>query len=76
VQLRFPFARSCLVSALHLHGLTTTRPAALQFAVPAHQRRPALESSPLETFYFGPKAYRAGLTTLDVRGRPLITSNL
>ncbi len=73
VQLRFPYARPCLVSALHLHGLTTTRPAALQFAVPARHRRPVVDFPALEIFYFGPRAYRAGLTTLDVRGRPLTT---
>ncbi|GAA3821593.1 hypothetical protein GCM10022625_23820 [Deinococcus aetherius] len=73
VQLRFPYARPCLVSALHLHGLTTTRPTALQFAVPAHHRRPAVNFPILEIFYFGPKAYRAGLTILNVRRRPLTT---
>lgn len=73
VQLRFPYARPCLVSALHLHGLTTTRPAALQFAVPANHRRPVLEYSKLEVFYFGTRFYGADLDRWDVRGRELTT---
>ncbi|MFK7603811.1 type IV toxin-antitoxin system AbiEi family antitoxin domain-containing protein [Deinococcus sp. SM5_A1] len=73
IQLRFSYARPCLVSALHLHGLTTTRPAALQFAVPANHRRPVLDYPRLEVFYFGARFYGAGLTVQAVRGRPLTT---
>lgn len=73
VQLRFPYARPCLVSALHLHGLTTTRPAALQFAVPANHRRPVLDYPRLEVFYFGVRFYGSGLEIQDVRGRALTT---
>ena len=73
VQLRFPAARPCLVSALHLHGLTTTRPARLQFAVPGNRQALHFPDLPLETYYFSPALYAAGLTTLDVRGRELTT---
>jgi predicted transcriptional regulator of viral defense system len=73
VQLRAPYARPCLVSALHLHGLTTTRPTVLQFAVPSRHRPPAVDTPAIEIFYFGPRAYGAGLVTVNVRGRILTT---
>jgi predicted transcriptional regulator of viral defense system len=73
VQLRFPAARPCLISALHLHGLTTTRPPHLQFAVPGNRQALHFPDLPLETYYFSPDRYRSGLTTLDVRGRTLTT---
>ncbi|WP_293914327.1 type IV toxin-antitoxin system AbiEi family antitoxin domain-containing protein [Deinococcus sp.] len=73
VQLRSPYARPCLVSALHLHGLSTTRPAALQLAIPRHRHRPRIETPQTEFFFFGPRAYGTGLTTLDVRGQALVT---
>ncbi|WP_216329000.1 type IV toxin-antitoxin system AbiEi family antitoxin domain-containing protein [Deinococcus aestuarii] len=73
VQLRYPYARPCLVSALHLHGLTTTRPSRLQLAVPGNRQELHLEGLLLETFYFSAGAYQAGVTEIDVRGRPLTT---
>lgn len=73
VQLRYPYARPCLVSALHLHGLTTTRPAALQFAVPRNRQALKVAELPTETFYFSGPAYAAGVIQLEVRGRPLTT---
>jgi predicted transcriptional regulator of viral defense system len=73
VQLRVPHARPCLVSALHLHGLTTTRPPRLQFAVPRHRSVPKLEASPVEVFYFGKAAYNTGVATRRVAQRTLTT---
>jgi len=73
VQLRYPYARPALVSALHLHGLTTTRPHRLQFALPANRRAITFVAMPLELFYFSAKFYDFGLTLLPVRGRGLIT---
>lgn len=73
VQLRSPYARPCLVSALHLHGLTTTRPTQLQFAVPKNRQRLPTEPFPTDTFYFGPAAYDAGLLAFPVRERFLTT---
>lgn len=73
VQLRYPYARPCLVSALHLHALTTTRPHRLQFAVPGNRQAIAFEGLPLDTFYFSGKAYDAGSVQMDVRGRALTT---
>jgi hypothetical protein len=68
-----PYARPCLVSALHLHGLSTTRPAALQFAVPANRQFPALAYPPTEVFYFRPRAYETGRQVIPVLGRSLET---
>jgi predicted transcriptional regulator of viral defense system len=73
VQLRAPYARPCLVSALHLHGLSTTRPVALHFAIPRHRHRPRIETPQTEFFFFGPRAYASGLSTLSVRGQALVT---
>ncbi|WP_027482297.1 type IV toxin-antitoxin system AbiEi family antitoxin domain-containing protein [Deinococcus pimensis] len=73
VQLRYPFARPCLISALHLHGLTTTRPARLQLAVPAHRHALPGGDVPTETFYFHTKYYDAGRCEVDVGGRALTT---
>ena len=73
VQLRVPYARLCLISALHLHGLTTTRPARPQFAVPNNRVFPKLGDPPVEIFYFGGAAYGLGLAELPVAGRVLTT---
>ncbi|GAA4015633.1 hypothetical protein GCM10022631_29750 [Deinococcus rubellus] len=75
VQLRFPYARPCLVSALHLHDLTTT-PHALQFAVPGNRQTLHFEPMPLETFYFTAPAYAAGVIQLSVRSRSLTTYSI
>ncbi|MGI8747610.1 MAG: type IV toxin-antitoxin system AbiEi family antitoxin domain-containing protein [Deinococcus sp.] len=73
VQLRYPYARPCLVSALHLHGLTTTRPSRLQLAVPENRQELHFDGLPLETFYFTERAYGADVIQIDVRGRELTT---
>lgn len=73
VQLRYPAARPCLVSALHLHDLTTTTPHALQVAVPRNRQALQLGDVPLDTFFFSEPAYTLGVLQLEVRGRPLTT---
>lgn len=70
VQLRAPHARPCLLSALHLHGLTTTRPARSQFAVPNKRTLPVKD---VEVFYFGAAAYDLGTQELPVANRVLTT---
>ena len=72
LQLRYPHARPCLVSALHLHGLTTTRLSTLQLAIPAN-RTLTTNTPGIEVFYFTPKHYEHGLTAIEVRGRSLTT---
>lgn len=73
VQLRHPYARPCLVSALHLHGLSITRPHRLQFALPANRQAITFAGTPLELFYFSAKFYHFGTLSLPVRGRVLTT---
>lgn len=73
VQLRVSYARPCLVSALHLHDLTTTRPAVLQFAVPANRTAPRLAFPRIQIFYFRPASYAFGTAELPVASRRLTT---
>ncbi|GAA5504373.1 hypothetical protein Dxin01_04143 [Deinococcus xinjiangensis] len=73
VQLRVPYARPCLTSALSLHGMTTTRSTALQFAIPANKQFPELKEPAIEVFYFRPKMYQTGSMSIDVAGRALHT---
>jgi predicted transcriptional regulator of viral defense system len=73
VQLRVPYARPCLISALHLHALTTTRPAVLQFAVPANRTAPCLDFPRIQIFYFRPASYTSGTAELPVASRQLTT---
>lgn len=73
VQLRVPYARPCLTTALNLLGLTTTHPAALQFAIPANRQFPELNYPAVEVFYFRSKVYQTGILNLEVAGRSLET---
>jgi predicted transcriptional regulator of viral defense system len=73
IQLRVPYARPCLISALHLHGLTTTRPVALQFAVPFNRSVPTIASPATEVFYFRPRFYGSGTLEFPVASRLLTT---
>ena len=45
----------------------------MQLVVPHNREALHCEDLLLETHYFSPAAYNTGLTTLDVRGRPLTT---
>ena len=72
LQLRFPHARPCLVSALHLHGLTTTRPVALQLAIPSN-RQLRVAAPAVEVYYFAVRYYSEGVTELSVGDRRLLT---
>lgn len=61
VCLRVPYARIALASALDLYGLTTTRPTAIQVAIPSNRTFPALSFPPVQVFWFPPQVYAAGL---------------
>lgn len=73
VQLRVPYARPCLITALHLHGITTTRPTRLQFAIPRNRAFPVTHAPPVEVFYFGTAAYDMGREEIPVAHRLLTT---
>lgn len=70
VQLRVDTARVCLISALDLHGLTTTRPSRLQFTIPNKNRFPELSYPPVEVFYFQKDYYSFGQMDLAFEGSP------
>lgn len=72
VHLRFPYARPCLLSALHLHGLAQP-PDVPQFAVPANRQAVVFGEEATETVFLRGKAYASGLTTVEVGGRALTT---
>lgn len=76
VQLRFPYARPCLTSALHLHDLTTTRPNSLEFAVTHQRQHLQWPDYSVTTFFFSPTAYEQGVIHFPVRGRILTTYSI
>ena len=61
LSLRVPYARVALISALDLHGLTTTRPTRLQVAIPSNRTFPELLSPPVQVFWFPPEIHAAGM---------------
>lgn len=73
LQLRLPYARPTLVTALDLHCLTTTKPAAVQLAVPLNRSVPELAWPPLQVFWYPPEIYEAGLIRWDEGGASFIS---
>ena len=61
LQLRVPSARPALITALDLHGLTTTRLTVLQVAIPLHAAFPALAFPPVQVFWYPPEVYTRGV---------------
>lgn len=70
VQLRVEDARLCLISALDLHGLTTTRLNRLQFAVPHKKKFPTFSYPPVEVFYFQDSHHSYGQIDVPIEGTP------
>lgn len=70
LQLRVPYARPALLTALDLHGLTTTRPTRIQVAIPANRTMPGLTYPPVQVYWYPPEVYEAGTATL---GTPPLT---
>lgn len=60
VQLRFPHARPCLLSALAFHGLTVQNPGSVEVAVPRGRRAPRTDYPPLTVYTFTPRLYAYG----------------
>ncbi|THF68020.1 transcriptional regulator-like protein [Deinococcus sp. Arct2-2] len=73
VQLRVPYARPSLLSALELHGLTTTTPSVVYVTIPANRHFPPLSSPPIQVIYAAPHVYEYGVETVQVNGRQLLT---
>lgn len=61
LQLRVPYARPALITALDLHGLTTTRPTVIQVAIPINAAFPALAFPPVEVFWYPLGVYDQGV---------------
>lgn len=61
VALRVPRAVIALVSALHLHGLTTEIPHEVSIALPAGTARPRLDWPPLRVYRFSAATFGSGV---------------
>lgn len=63
VAARVPKAVIAVVSALHLHGLTTEIPHAVSIALPKGTSRPRLDWPPLRVYWFSGALYTEGIET-------------
>ncbi|WP_135230179.1 type IV toxin-antitoxin system AbiEi family antitoxin domain-containing protein [Deinococcus fonticola] len=70
LQLRVPYARPTLMTALDLHGLTTTRPTRIQVAIPTNRAMPDLTYPPVQVYWYPPEVYEAGTVSF---GQPPLT---
>jgi predicted transcriptional regulator of viral defense system len=68
VATRMPKAVICLVSALHLHGLTGEIPRAVHVALPHGVHAARLSHPPLEVYHFSARSYMAGVEERRVDG--------
>ena len=68
VAMRMPQAVLCLVTALHLHGLTVEIPRAVHVALPRGVHPARLDHPPLEVYHFSDASYAAGVEERDVDG--------
>jgi predicted transcriptional regulator of viral defense system len=64
IHLRVPSAVICLNSALYLHGLTTTQPLELTFAINRRAQAPQIEFPPVHFYRFSDVAFNHGQTQL------------
>lgn len=68
VATRMPKAVICLVTALHLYGLTVEIPRAVHVALPRGVHPARLAFPPLEVYHFSAASYAAGVQEHDVDG--------
>lgn len=68
VATRMPKAVFCLVTALHLHGLTLEIPRAVHVALPRGVHPARLDHPPLEVYHFSEISYAAGVEERLVDG--------
>ena len=68
VATRMPKAVFCLVTALHLHGLTQEIPRAVHVALPRGVHPARLDHPPLEVYHFSAASYSAGVEDRKVDG--------
>jgi predicted transcriptional regulator of viral defense system len=68
VATRMPRAVVCLVSALHLHGLTQEIPRAVHVALPRGVHPARLDYPPLEVYHLSAASFAAGVEQREVDG--------
>ena len=68
VATRMPRAVLCLVTALHLHGLTQEIPRAVHIALPRGTHPARLDHPPLEVYHFSNECYAAGVEERVIDG--------
>lgn len=61
----------CLISALHVHGLTTEIPHEVSIALPPGTKRPEIDYPPTRVFWFSGDSYIAGVEVRDIDCVPL-----
>ena len=71
VALRVPGGVICLLSALAFHDLTAQVPHVVHLAIARGSERPRLDHPPIELFWFGGEAFRAGVETYQLDGIPV-----
>ncbi len=71
VATRMPRAVLCLVTALHLHGLTQEIPRAVHVALPRGVHPARLGHPPLEVYHFSAVSYAAGVEEREIDGVPV-----
>ncbi len=68
VAARVPKAVVCLISALHVHGLTTEIPHEVSIALPPRTKRPEIDYPPIRVFWFSGEAFTEGVEEHDPDG--------
>lgn len=68
VATRMPRAVLCLVTALHLHGLTQEIPRAVHIALPRGTHPARLDHPPLAVYHFSARSYAAGVEERVIDG--------
>ena len=68
VATRMPRAVLCLVTALHLHGLTLEIPRAVHVALPRGIHPARLDHPPLEVYHFSAESYTVGVEDREIDG--------
>ena len=68
VATRVPKAVVCLISALHVHGLTSEIPHEASIALPPGTKRPEIDYPPTRVFWFSGDSYDQGVETREMDG--------
>lgn len=71
VVMRMPNAVLCLISALHIHGITNEIPRAVHVALPRGVPPARMAHPPLEVYHFSPSSYETGVEVLEIDNVPM-----